>query len=411
MVSAVISVKPASGLEKFLVFLCMSTTLYSIDLFGRVYLSEILLLFASIASIFLRKNVDADLDRFSIARNLLALALISQLLTDFIRATPGSDILKGSALIIFAFSNLLGFQTICRGSRILALWGLLGFLMGFCLNLLFFQDNYAGFGKMWKYGFGYSSILIVLIASHLILKRDRIFSGGILILMSIISLSLNARNLAFICLLSAVWFYFSGQEKSMRIGLKRILSLTVVVALSLFIGSFFYNQYLESSAGLNAETKKFINQGTDLKILAKGRTEIISQGVAVQNSPFLGHGSYAANTDRLKESTSVILSKLGFSNFETSYFFNFYKGKIPVHSGLFQFYVWFGLMSAFFWIYVLYCSILKLLRGKNPLFLIMMILNLVWDVLFSPFGSIARLSLMITVAIIFLSLKNEEVTS
>ncbi|MHA1569773.1 MAG: O-antigen ligase family protein, partial [Alphaproteobacteria bacterium] len=124
---------------------------------------------------------------------------------------------------------------------------------------------------------------------------------------------------------------------------------------------------------------------TGLGFFLGGRTEILISAIAIKDSPFIGHGSWAKDPyyaslllQYRPELTSVYES-----------------GLIPTHSFLFGAWVEAGVVGAIFWLWIWILNARALGRVftiREPLVPLFGLIGIVmaWDIIFSPYGAERR---------------------
>jgi O-antigen ligase len=130
-----------------------------------------------------------------------------------------------------------------------------------------------------------------------------------------------------------------------------------------------------------------------LGVLFGGRPETLVAIQAIRDSPIIGHGSFAAE-QRYLDLKADLMYENGYSESDESDDVN--GNAIPTHSHLTMAWVESGILGGILWIYVLVLVIRAILRittvrpPLSPLYCYLLV-NFVWDILYSPFGSINRL--------------------
>jgi hypothetical protein len=130
-----------------------------------------------------------------------------------------------------------------------------------------------------------------------------------------------------------------------------------------------------------------------LGVLFGGRPETLVAIQAIRDSPIIGHGSFAPD-QRYLDLKADLLYENGYS--DTDVPDDMYGNAIPTHSHLTMAWVESGILGGVLWIYILVLVIRAILRITvvrppfSPLYCYLLV-NFVWDILYSPFGSINRL--------------------
>jgi hypothetical protein len=166
-----------------------------------------------------------------------------------------------------------------------------------------------------------------------------------------------------------------------------------------------------TSAGLissEAQAKNEIESQSAVGMLIGGRPEILVSARAVLDSPILGHGS-AGKDYKYIEMLSDLEAKYGqpldLADIEENS-----KGLIPTHSHLMDAWVKAGILGPLFWMYIWWMATKSVVRiaMEHPPFApvyTFILVALIWDILFSPFGGTRRITVALAVIIIFDTLK------
>ena len=146
---------------------------------------------------------------------------------------------------------------------------------------------------------------------------------------------------------------------------------------------------------------KFEEQTSDgkgiLHLLMSGRSEVFVGAMAALDKPWIGHGPWAIDDGGYRKK---FLSKYG--NDEDYRFFEgmqahyrklgiYYATYIPAHSHIVSFWLWFGVVGLFYWVYVFY-AIIRFLRKEVAAIpqwfgvLAMGAPAMLWHLCFSGFG-------------------------
>jgi O-antigen ligase len=130
-------------------------------------------------------------------------------------------------------------------------------------------------------------------------------------------------------------------------------------------------------------------------LLLGGRSEILASAIAVRDSPIIGHGSWAKNPVYRVFLYRLIDLGYEYSEAQLDQYVN-QSDLIPAHSHLFQAWVWAGILGAVFWLVILGIIIQVFIQSNrfpNSLYILVVFLSVssIWDIFFSPFGSIMRL--------------------
>lgn len=164
-----------------------------------------------------------------------------------------------------------------------------------------------------------------------------------------------------------------------------------------------------ASAGLlgRAAQEKFRAQSGDgpLALLVGGRKELPFSAVAVLDSPMVGQGSSASLNSEQRVRAYQYLEDQDLRLQQADYIL-LESQPVPLHSFLLQAWVKAGILGALFWAYLCLAAGAAILRPPHHWRLYdplgpFLAVNLMWTILFSPFGAGARLEAALSVVIIF----------
>ena len=152
-----------------------------------------------------------------------------------------------------------------------------------------------------------------------------------------------------------------------------------------------------------------------LGVLFGGRPETLVALQAIRDSPIIGHGSFAAD-QRYLDLKADLMYENGYSESDQSD--DVVGNAIPTHSHLTMAWVESGILGGILWIYILVLVIRAILRittvrpPLSPLYCYLLV-NFIWDIFYSPFGSINRLwgAYLILLSFHLLQIPTKELSS
>jgi hypothetical protein len=360
---------------------------------GRLYLSEVVLLL--LLPPLLWRHQESRLAAIPATFVVLALFWLGgQIATDIFRATPLHDVARGWSKIIFTFTNFAALYLILEGRRRRFLLFGSGLVIGLALRYFINPDPFA-LTNAWKFGYGYSvTLALVLLACSPVATRTRLARPGLLATAGGLNLLHDYRSLAGICVLAA--FYTAVADLSQterpaalaRFSTKRAVALAALLAGIAFSFVSLYGHLASNGAlGASAAQKYAVQAAGPVGLLTNARPEIFVSSRAVADSPLLGHGSWANDPKYLE----MQIAKGAHPSPST-----LAQGLIPTHSFLMGAWVEAGLLGVPIWIWtmVLAVTVLARLYRRDGQFVALATFSgfaLVWDVLFSPYGSFERL--------------------
>jgi hypothetical protein len=150
-----------------------------------------------------------------------------------------------------------------------------------------------------------------------------------------------------------------------------------------------------STSGLLGEEAQQKNQRqASVKggMLIGGRPEILVSSIAVKDSPILGHGSWAKDSKYVELLYDTMYERGMTDQEDIDAIEGDTEGLIPAHSHVMTAWVWAGIMGAAFWCYVWWLLARTLVRlamywpSMAPLYTYLL-MEMMWDIFFSPFGT------------------------
>lgn len=346
---------------------------------------------------------------------MLALWFLGAFLSDVIMETPAEDLVRGWSKILFLGVTFAYVYLATEGK----LFRLVAFNMGLCLGLLF-TGVFASLDEHfsvdpWKFGYGplITIVLIVTISTWRFRGVLRAWgSVGAIIIVAGLNLAGNSRSV-FAILMAVAAIVTFGEVLEMVLRGRRMPK--VLFAIVLLGGGIVYQGVITiyaaaaSSGMLGPEAfEKFeLQSQSDSGLLLGGRAESLVSTRAIADSPIIGHGSWAKDFDYVQLYVQALEERgiaIGGDPFKSSL--------IPSHSFLFGSWVEAGILGGLFWIYVLVIcgrslySLFHLPQWSRP-FVAFVILSVVWDVLFSPFGAEQRFFVPVEVCVMLWAIRNE----
>ncbi len=366
-------------------------TAFEIQLIGRLFVSEVLLL-AILPILLVRSQPHPGSERFHKAILIAGLLwLWSQGLTDFARVTPYEDWTRGVAKIAFLLLNYIALRRLLNTEgRVLAF--AVGLAIGTAITIQGqgYEDETA-----WKFGVGaLYAVLIGVACAWKPLRNLSLLPTIAFVGLAATSAFMGTRNLAGTAMLAA-GVLIVGRVLA-GLNAQSVRGRTVGVLAVGLIGMATYSVFgILSDEGVFGEKvqrkyREQVQRGGG-SLLLGGRTESRIALVAIADSPILGHGSWAKNRDYRLQYEAMIAKSTGKPVVDTGYYL------IPSHSFFFSGWVEAGLLGAVWWglvIFIVLHSLFRLLNWTYPLgpLAAFTACQLLWDIPFSPFGADRRLT-------------------
>ena len=185
----------------------------------------------------------------------------------------------------------------------------------------------------------------------------------------------------------------------------------LLVFTMLFITANLYEYSVKNGYLSDDESYKYYMQKNTKIGLFSGRGELIASFLAIKDSPILGHGSFAKDSNAYGYKASVLIGDD--FNSESYFLENRNENYIPTHSHLWQAWVYNGVFGAIFWLFIL-IGILGVFF-KNYIFFYPQYLaftlcsffGMTWNILFSPFSQKPLLATSIVFFVILMKNKDK----
>lgn len=375
---------------------------FTIHLVGDLPVAEILTVMA-LPFLLVTKGSRIMRPRLALIFGLLSLWLLNQVLTDIWRRTAATDWMRGDAnLIFFGIDLLVLVMLISKNER-----RQVYFLAGYCIGSLLsarLQPSDAAIEEPWKFGYATgTNALIALVACYFFARRQYAATGVLLGSVIALNLAENFRSPVLNILVAIALILPVIPE---RIGRLTILprrgslaNVAVIIGLAAVSASaaLWLVRFATERGMLNEEAvvKNQIQAQSAGGLLLGGRPEILVSSQAVLDSPILGHGSWARDYKYI-EMLADIQTRWGIP-IDLDYTEELLQGLIPTHSHLMGAWVQAGILGAVFWFYILWLVAkgliqLSVLRPALSPILSFMLTSFLFDIFFSPFASMRRLT-------------------
>jgi O-antigen ligase len=386
-----------SFLTDLAVFALGAAGIFSIGLVGALPGSEIMLL-PLLPVLLLYKGGRVFNREYLWFLVLVAAWLLGTLAADANIDNYAINRMKGVARVVFFAFDFMALAILINHK----VRRMIVFALSIVAVMIFSGREFRGdFLTEWK--FGYSSaftILALLAASHYNEKKKYKTCLAIFLLLGLLNLYFAFRSQVVIVLIAAALTLpiFEDQRALGRRQRQPTPSkFRPFILLALAGGAIFIsNQAIKFAANQgflgDSVSSKFQAQSSGrLGVLFGGRPETLVAIQAIIDKPIIGHGSFAADPKyfALKQDLQY---EYGYSDTDTPE----EEGGIPTHSHLTMAWVESGIFGGLLWLYILSLVLRAILQTAihrqplSPLYCYFLV-NFVWDILFSPFGSINRL--------------------
>ena len=377
------------GLAELFLFVAPLMQFVQLHVMGVLSGTDILLLLAF--PLVLLRNLRQLRQRQVFMILLLGLGwLISQVITDLIRDTPPVDFLRGWSKIGLTLTHFTTIYLLTyRSRRRFLLFGF-GFIAGQLLTLRINPGVFFA-ASPWKFGYcGPVTLVVFLLTSTLpFFRRRKMLVLLAALSIAMINLFMGARGAALMSLLAGIYVFSLRRAGTSRLRGSKLVFTLGVVLLSGWIFMSFYSYLAQTGElGATAQSQYETQGGGEGGVLLGGRSEILSSGMAIFDSPIIGHGSWARDP-KYKFILEERRRELGYAKVGVMS-----DDLIPTHSHIFGAWVEAGVMGALFWFYV-FCTVLRIMMrapGSEPILPVCIYVSIamLWNIFFSPYGADMR---------------------
>jgi O-antigen ligase len=330
---------------------------------------------------------------------LIAGWLLGTLIADIYNGSPPVNRMKGTARVIFFAFDFIVLAVLLNGrARRLVI-----FTMSIVAVMLVGSWQFRGsFNVQWKFGVSEGLAMIaMLVSSYYYAKRRYWICFSISLVLAGLNLIYGFRSQLAIVFVAAVLILpIFGQARTIRGSSRSGYGTSKVVMLLVLAGG---AAYMANVAIKYAARRGFFDESTQAKfetqsegdygVLVGGRPETLVAIQAIRDSPIIGHGSFPYGP-QYRQLQQDIQYEHGYSDTDEPEEVEFEV--IPTHSHLTLGWVESGILGGVFWIYVLVLTLRAIFRLSAmrpqlaPLYSYFLV-SFLWDILYSPFGSVNRI--------------------
>ena len=330
---------------------------------------------------------------------LCSLWLAGQCVTDIVRHSAFEDYARGWSNIGMSMVNFAVFSSLLEG-RLRRLvfygWGIVaGSFIAFYVN----PDELIQVDP-WKFGLSYP----VTLGAFFLVSREKSSSQlqvAVSVILGLVNFYLGTRYVGGVCLAVALYLQMTRyirRHSAAASNLSRGAVIAIVASLVLSVVGVFWGYQYAAGSGMLGDTARNKFEGESMGaygVLLGGRTEMLGSIPAIYDSPILGHGSWAKDPIyRIAEIRAAIA--LGYKDALITPIEELEVGYIPKHSYIFGAWVDAGIAGAIFWGWVFALAVRSVMRVYPSNLVLLPVLcfialSLLWNILFSPYGSDARI--------------------
>jgi hypothetical protein len=375
-------------------FVFGASGIYSFSLIGALPGSEVLL-FAFLPVLLLFKGGRAFESQYLRFYLMAGGWLLGTLISDRYNAIPMFNSSKGIARVGFFILDFMALAIFLnrKTRRILI------FVLSLSFVMLVTSFQFAGeFSLQWKFGISQGvAILALLGSSYFYAKQKYRFCVLISVVLAGLNLIYGFRSQLGVQFVAAVLILPLFAQSARRQEAQNPARVLLLLALALG-AAYAANSAIKYAARHEffdeSQNQKFLGQSEgDYGVLVGGRPETLVAIQAIIDRPIIGHGSFPFELKywQLKQD---IQYEHGYSESDRAEETD--APVIPTHSHLTLAWVEGGILGGICWIYILILTVRGVLRLTSlrpplaPLYSYLL-LSFLWDILYSPFGSVNRI--------------------
>jgi O-antigen ligase len=371
---------------------------YSLNVVGSFPLSEAVLL--PLLPVLLLVRGRRAFDRQYLLFYIMAAGwFLGTQIADTYNGMPAYNRIKGTARVVFFILDFMALAILINNkSRKILVFALSLAALLFISSLEFSDD----FLLQWKFGLSNAFAIVALLISAYFYKRRRYWiCFSITFVLAAINFRYAYRSQLVIHVVSAVLILPIFDKAQTRLtsarGNQNAVRVLILLALTggIVYGANAAIKYAAEKGIFDESTNvKFQTQSEgDYGVLVGGRPETLVAIQAIRDSPIIGHGSFPFGLKYLQLKQDIQYEH-GYSDSDEPEETEF--PIIPTHSHLTMAWVEGGILGGICWIYILILVIRGVLRLTTqrphlaPLYTYLLVSSL-WDILYSPFGSVNRM--------------------
>jgi hypothetical protein len=371
---------------------------YSLNIVGALPYSEVFLL--AMLPVLLLERGRRAFDRQYLLFYILAGGwFLGTQIADLYNGIPGFNRMKGTARVVFLILDFMALAILInnKSRRIFV------FALSLASLMLFSSLQFSGeFLLQWKFGLSHAFAMTALVVSSYFYKRQRYWIClSITLFLAAMNFHYGFRSQLVILITSAVLilpiFDIAKTRAGSAPGLQNTFRILILLAVSggLAYGANAVIRYAaEKGVFDDATNAKFQTQSAgDYGVLVGGRPETLVAIQAIRDSPIIGHGSFPFG-GKYMQLKQDIQYEHGYSESDDPEDVEY--AVIPTHSHLTLAWVEGGILGGICWIYIFILVLRAVLRLSElrpdlaPLYSYLLV-NFLWDILYSPFGSVNRM--------------------
>lgn len=263
------------------------------------------------------------------------------------------------------------------------------------------DDRASSLSDLWKFSIGVPATIGVI--AVLITSKWSRFAPIAMIFMAAVSLSLNFRSLALVSLAAAALSFFFAKARSRAAGLRAVAAVVVLAMIAMLLPRLLVSGVFGDE--VRVRTARQLSSGAGL--LLGGRTEPPLSIAAILRHPLIGWGS-AQNIDRDTVSQGQAIAK-SVGMVDPNTYLNYWirsDGRISLHSILLGSWAEGGVVAALLPLLLIGLFVWGALRSRGYLAPLAILVSVqgVWDLMFSPWSDNRSVLLAASAALVILVL-------
>ncbi|MCQ8119700.1 O-antigen ligase family protein [Methylomonas rosea] len=377
------------GFFEILAFFCGLPYFYTINVFGELYATELLLPVTAVILVFFRGERTVFKEKlFWMFLFSIIMMIVGYMVSDLMAGTSKSNYIRAWGRNIILLSDFISLSIIVAANKKYAWWYVFGLALG---SILYLRLTGVPFNNAyWKIEYSQPVLLLVFVVGNFLPNFLKVWLA---VLIGVFSFYMDGRSFGVICLLLAAMLWVRlGNQDGLRISGKVLLNIALSGAILFsIVVSVLEQTDQEFSARREASS---LSRFAAIKIAL----------IAIGDSPIIGYGSWGEGTkkyaDMLYEQTVREQREVRQSNIR--------RGKsFLAHSQILQSWMEGGILAVqlfMFYGFQLLVALKNLItiRRLDYVYLIygfFMLISL-WHLFMSPYSGNHRVNIAIAIAII-----------
>jgi|CXWL01.1.fsa_nt_gi hypothetical protein len=370
-------------------FICGLPSLYTLNLMGELYATEVILPVFTIILLLSGKEKHIFQEKIFWAFVLSTVVMIiGYIISDLVAGTSQFNYLRAWGRNTILFSDIVCLSIIAATDKRYVWWHIFGVSLG---SIIYLQSTGVSFTNAnWKLAYSQPILLLIFVAGYLVSNFVIIWLA---IAVGIFSFYMDSRSFSSMCiLLAGILWIRRGNPEILKISTKSLTKIIVAGSIAVLI-----------ILSVLAQTDEDFSSRRDISSIGRFAALRIAV-IAISDSPILGFGSWGEGTKKyaamLYMETQNEIHRLGQNNYHQ-------RGTFMAHSQILQSWMEGGIFAAQLFIYYGYqilASLKKIILSRRldymTTFYCFLLLGAFWGLFMSPYSGGHRLGIAIAIAII-----------